>query len=243
MHGKGIAGVLVAVACLAAGSAGAQVLPEPVCATLRAERATYGATPTSAELGALLNAVAWAHRADGWGLSAKAAGSRCPWPGPGDVACDILHRRTDGLIWDVLIAAGERAEPSCVEALGPQTDPERPWVAPVDPGGGAPPPPPGPVPGDQLEALRAAVAAVGARLESLTAPIEQGRADSREAAERTVALEAALAEARVELAAVATSLEEHRAEARKVRNWVKDWRSWAAVAGGIMAGFVAKRGS
>jgi hypothetical protein len=88
--------------------------------------------PTPEQLGALLNAVAWAHRAEGWGLSAKPSGNNIPAPDGTRIAADILHNRTDNVIVDCLIAAGERSEPTW-QVLGPMTDPLRPWVAPTAP--------------------------------------------------------------------------------------------------------------
>jgi len=97
--------------------------------------------PTPEQLGALLNAVAWAHRAEGWGLSAKPGGYNVPMPNGARIASDILHNRNDNVIVDCLIAAGERSEPTW-NVLGPMTDPNRPWVAPTDPGTAPPVDPP-----------------------------------------------------------------------------------------------------
>lgn len=175
-----VATVLVGLACLslASATAGAQALPTDLCMTLRAARAQYGSVPTPAELGKILNATAWTHRGDGWGLSGKSGGERCPAPSGVDVACDILHRRSDNLIWDVLVAAGEASTPNCGEALGAMTDPSRPWVAPVGPGGEQPPPPPPlpPPPSADLKAVQAALDALAARLELLRADVAVLRA-------------------------------------------------------------------
>jgi hypothetical protein len=118
-------------------------LPAAVCAILNEERAKFGGTVSDpAQLTDILNRTAY--RANGnsvdgdWGLSTKKGGNRCPSPGSTtntDIACDILHRRSDNLIWDVLVSAGEHSSPTCGEALGPMGDGSRPWVrASVPPG-------------------------------------------------------------------------------------------------------------
>lgn len=98
---------------------------------VRAERAKYGASVSGANLGALLNAVAWKNRSSGWGLSRKDFGTQCASP-VGQVACDILYHKPTNTIYDVLIAAGEASTPTW-DPLGENTDSRRPWVAPVQP--------------------------------------------------------------------------------------------------------------
>jgi len=98
------------------------------------QRVDYTPYPTPEQLGVLLNAVAWAHRAEGWGLSAKPSGNSVPAPDGTRIAADILHNRNDNVIVDCLIAAGERSEPTW-NVIGPMTDPSRPWVAPTAPEG------------------------------------------------------------------------------------------------------------
>lgn len=221
IRGRPIAALLVAMLALAV-AARAQGLPSELCASLHAERSTYGATLDARELGALLNAVAWAHREHGWGLSAKPGGHRCPQPTTGrSIACDVLQR--GALIWDVLVDAEGRATPSCGDTIGPPPDATRVWLAAVDPGGRPPPP-------DDHEALRAAIAHVAGTVEALTdVSLEHAAADERQ-----------LADLQAQLETLATSLEEHRAEARKVRAWAKDWRNWVAVAGAVVAGLAAR---
>jgi hypothetical protein len=125
---------LLALAC-AAPPAAAQNLPPDVCTTLREVRGS-GPITSDAQLGAMLNRVAWTHRLEGIGLNRKAGGNNCPSPA-GVVACDILQRKSDGTAWDVLGSAGvgEPTTVNCGGAIGLITDPARPWVAPVDPGG------------------------------------------------------------------------------------------------------------
>jgi len=155
-------------------------LPDDVFATLKAERARFGAQPTDEELGVLLNRVAWAHRDAGFGLSGKVGGTTVPFPGGGTICHDVLQLR-DGTAWDVLLAAGEGATPVQGDSFL-ITDPARPWVAPVDPGTPPAPKPPAPEPpipepplAPVVEALAAQVAALEARVETLEAapPIEE----------------------------------------------------------------------
>jgi len=155
-------------------------LPDAVFATLKAERARFGATPTDVELGVLLNRVAWAHRADGFGLSRKVGGTTAPFPGGGTICHDVLQLR-DGTAWDVLLAAGEGATPVQGDSFL-ITDPARPWVAPVDPGTPPMPEPPTPEPptpeppdfAPVVAELAAQVAALETRVKALEAapPIE-----------------------------------------------------------------------
>lgn len=110
-------------------------LPPKICEALKRERNKYGVTPTGPELAQILNDTAWQFPPD-WGLSRKNSGfyvNSPERPGLGNIASDILHRKSDNLIWDVLIAAGEHSEVNCSEALGEMTDPNRPWVEPVQP--------------------------------------------------------------------------------------------------------------
>lgn len=114
-------------------------LPDDVFATLKAERARFGAVPTDTELGILLNRVAWAHRLAGFGLSRKFGGVTVPFPGGGTICHDVLQLE-DGTAWDVLLAAGAASTPVQGDSFL-ITDPARPWEAPVNPGGGEGPPP------------------------------------------------------------------------------------------------------
>lgn len=83
-------------------------------------------------LGEILNAVAWRHRAEGWGLSRKTGGTRVPSPA-GEIAEDILQL-PDGHHFDVLGAAGvgKPLRPGQPESIGVIDLQARPWVAPVD---------------------------------------------------------------------------------------------------------------
>ena len=90
--------------------------PLSLLSDVQAERAKYGAIVQDAELGALLNAVAWKNRDAGWGLSRKDFGEQCSSP-VGQIACDILYHKPSNTIFDVLYAAGEVSTPTW-DALG-----------------------------------------------------------------------------------------------------------------------------
>jgi hypothetical protein len=110
-------------------------LPDDVFASVVAERALFGEVPTSTELGLILNRAAWPHRnhpAGTFGVSHKVGGKVAIFPGGGTIGEDVLML-PDGTYWDVLIKAGAEATPHQGESKI-ITDPDRYWVAPVDPG-------------------------------------------------------------------------------------------------------------
>lgn len=106
---------------------------------VKAERAKYGPVPSDAELGRMLNAIAWkgnGNRADGpWGLSVKPSGTNCPAPDGTLIAHDILHHKPTDTLWDVLEAAGAQATPTWGQ-VEHHRNPQRPWKAPLPPMGG-----------------------------------------------------------------------------------------------------------
>lgn len=111
--------------------------------TLVQLRKTYPTPMSGDQLGALLNAVAWAHRAEGYGLLSKPTGANCRQPQTGTlVSRDILMLAGSGRIFDVLIDAEGKATPQWGEktALSPSR-----FVPPVDSTIPLPPPPP-PIP-------------------------------------------------------------------------------------------------
>lgn len=122
----------------------AQRLPEDVCKTLKRER-LHLQTPTvpvncakqtythpfCAQVGAMLNAVAWEHQFTRWGVSRKKSGNRCPSPA-GEISCDVLML-PDGAYWDVLIAVGEETKVNCGNRNGTITAANRGWVEPKNP--------------------------------------------------------------------------------------------------------------
>lgn len=112
---------------------------------VRAERAKYGPAPTQAEAVAILNAVAFKHKDEGWGLSRKDGGTNCRSPlFSHPVACDILHHRPTNTLFDVLRDdAGHGGPGEAVwNSVGPPQSPDRTWTAPVQSQGNTVPPPP-----------------------------------------------------------------------------------------------------
>ena len=124
---------LVLVGVLVAAPALAQ---QALLSAVQAERARYPTPMTPTQLGELLNMVAWTHRAEGWGLLAKPAGTTCPVHGR-SIACDILVHAPSATHWDVLSDAEGAAVPT-FNPVGP-IDLAR-FVTPFDPGGAPPPP-------------------------------------------------------------------------------------------------------
>jgi len=142
-------------------------------ADVTAERAKYGAV-TPSDVAAILNAVAWRHRSDGWGLLEKTFGANCPTART-TIACDILVHRPSGQHFDVLRDAEGSASPVW-QNKGP-IDVSR-FLAPVDPGGSpggpvTPPEPQAPPPVDlgplltRLDALERAVQALSSSVPPL----------------------------------------------------------------------------
>lgn len=166
-----LVGLLAAWAVLSAVPAHAQ---PSLLAEVTTERARYGAV-TPSDVAAILNAVAWRHRSDGWGLLEKTFGANCPTART-TIACDILVHRPSGQHFDVLRDAEGSASPVW-QNKGP-IDVSR-FLAPVDPGGssGGPVTPPEPqVPTvdigpllTRLDALERVVQALSSTLQ----PLEQ----------------------------------------------------------------------
>lgn len=115
--------------------------PASLLSAIQTERAKYGNSVTLAQLGTLLNTVAWNNRDAGWGLSRKTGGNKCPSP-VGDIACDVLHHQPTNTLYDVFVGAtnngpgGETipgpADPTWSN-IGPPQSADRVWVAPVQP--------------------------------------------------------------------------------------------------------------
>jgi hypothetical protein len=130
-----------------------------------AERAKFGATMTNDECVALLNAVAWKNRDEGWGLGKKTSGNRGRRSDGVECTVDgLVHRDTMTFV-DALKDAGGKSEPAWQVASNPSN---RPWVAPIDPDRRddvvPPPPPPPPV---DLSELRTAIQALTVRVGAL----------------------------------------------------------------------------
>ena len=114
-------------------------------------RAKVAGQPTPAQLGAMLNAVAWKHRDKGWGLSTKTSGNKCPMPPPAAtwIACDILHHKPTDQLYDVFVGQEDGARPTWSKAAH-HNSASRPWLAPVAPIETEPDPVPVPEPDPEL---------------------------------------------------------------------------------------------
>src|SRR5262245_55840501 len=118
---------------------------------LQAERAKYPDGPIpAATIAKILNAVAWAHRAEGWGMLQKGSGNSCPIAGT-YVSCDILIHKPSVTHWDVLNnAEGDGTGTAAAQfnlvgpcVLGPASRCAMSnFLDPIDPGGTAPAPGP-----------------------------------------------------------------------------------------------------
>lgn len=125
--------VAVVLVVVLGSSVGAQSSLLP---TLEALRLAYPAGWTHADRGAYLNAVAFKHKDEGWGLLAKPGGNRCPTPQGVDVSCDYLVYRPTMQGFDVL---ADETRPTWQAGDVFTSEPER-WVAPVSTGSPVPPP-------------------------------------------------------------------------------------------------------
>jgi hypothetical protein len=98
--------------------------------TLVALRKTYPTPMSNDQLGELLNAVAWKHRSEGYGLLRKPSGANCRQPQTGImVSRDILMLAGSGRIFDCLIDSDGKATPTWGEKTA--IDPAR-FVPPID---------------------------------------------------------------------------------------------------------------
>ncbi len=110
-------------------------MPESLESAVRAERAKYPVLLTIDQPAKILNAVAWAHRADGWGLSVKKNGNNVPSPQGVPVAYDILHHKPTDTLWGC--GTGEWHTFTVNWGLEDHHhNPERPWLAPIQPADG-----------------------------------------------------------------------------------------------------------
>jgi len=100
--------------------------------TIREERTRFGPTLSHDECARLCNAVAWRHRAQGFGLSAKTGGTYGTLPNGTRIAHDILHHQPSNELVDILTAAGAESVPHWAP-VGPPQSADRVFVAPIDP--------------------------------------------------------------------------------------------------------------
>jgi hypothetical protein len=128
-----------------------------VAATLARVRAKYPPTINGVTGAAILNEVAFIHRAEGYALLGKPGGNNCPQPKTGTrISCDflIVNRGGSWFGQDVLVSApGENEQSAANPAadVNPQDNMDaaiagggRSVVLPVDPGGTGPVDPPTP---------------------------------------------------------------------------------------------------
>ena len=139
--------------------------------TVREERRKYPTPMTDDQCVDMCNAVAWRHRAEGWGLSRKVDGVRGRRYDGQECAHDILHHLPTNQLFDVLADAPKTAAPVWQPKGPPQSD-DRTWVAPIAPTGVpvAPvaPPPVNPAPsGPTLAEVAATLATISQRLDLL----------------------------------------------------------------------------
>ena len=76
--------------------------PTSLLSDIQAERLKYGTPMTPAEIGKLLNTVAWNNRGNGWVLLGKPSGTNCPMPNGVLISCDFLVHRPTIKGYDVL---------------------------------------------------------------------------------------------------------------------------------------------
>jgi hypothetical protein len=112
-------------------------MPDSLLPDLQAERAKYPERLQDPEDAAdILNAVAWKHRGDGWGLSAKPSGNNVFSEAHGKlIAYDILHHKPTNTLWDVATGEWEVMQVQWAHQPIHHNDPNRPWLAPVEPVG------------------------------------------------------------------------------------------------------------
>ncbi len=158
---------------------------------VQAERAKYPAQMNPSQVAAMLNAVAWTHRSEGFGLLRKGAGNSCPIAGT-YISCDILIHAPSIHHFDVLQDSENSARPQwndvglCIlsDSSGCAMDH---FLPPTDPGGTGIPPvippvippgvsPPGPVLTD-LSGVYLRFDDLRSRSESLYAQMERVYAD------------------------------------------------------------------
>jgi hypothetical protein len=159
---------------------------------LRTMRIGYPTLMSPAQLGALLNAVAWAYRDQGMALLGKPGGNNVPAPSGALISSDFLVHVPSRTGHDVLTDNGTSTEPATRNGIilgfewgpgpedlsAPLASGARTIVFATDPGavvlpGDPKPPGPGPMPADDLD--RALLHATASLLEQLEARVEVHR--------------------------------------------------------------------
>lgn len=208
--------------------------PQP--GTLIYERAKFPPVLTRAQTVELLNAVAWANRASGWGMLSKGGDNSCS-NGRISISCDTLIHYPSTMHFDVLIDGEATAKPDwrpngpCF--LGPSSGCElSKFVAPYDPGGSVVPPPvvvPPTQPPYQPPPVYTDLTPIYQRLDSLSAQAERMFAD-------LTARDTARA---MQIQAVDQRLEKHDNDPSWVRKFFTNSNTYVAIAG-VLGGFLAK---
>lgn len=181
-----------------------------------------GRPATNDECAAVMNAVAWLARADGWGLSKKPSGNNAAQPTTGiRVAYDILQHRPSDTLWDAL-GPSENPQPLWGQAH-PHNDPDRPWVAPVAPDGVVAPTPPVPAPIPPIVAptpcaCAAELARISSAVDVLFTAAADLQAEAGSAKQRIAAAEIQSAKA-LELAKSPRPLPKLRARGKAKLSW------------------------
>ena len=117
--------------------------PDSIFDTVKRFRAKYTAPLSNAEMGELVNRIAWEHRADGWGLAKKNQGAHTLQPHTGiHISRDLLIHQATGETYDVLRDVEGDAEPTWNHIETGIME----WVAPVGDPLAEPAPPPVPEP-------------------------------------------------------------------------------------------------
>lgn len=111
--------------------------PANLLESVKEERAKYPARITDDQAGAIVNAVAWRHRHDGWGVARKAMGAHALQPRTGVwISRDILIHEPSQRMYDVLSSVSDGQAIPAWNYAGPQ---DMEFIAAVRPEGAAPP--------------------------------------------------------------------------------------------------------
>jgi len=167
-------------------------------ADVAAARTHYPTPMSAAQQAAVINDVAWKHRAEGWGLLSKPSGNNCPQPVSGaPVACDILFHLPSGHHFDVLGDTGGAGTPQWGDAG--EMDRNR-FIVPVDPGDGNPPPPPPPPPATDAATADLQSQQLLAMVQILNRLDELQQAMAKQSDAQTAALSQAIKDLKTEIA-------------------------------------------
>jgi hypothetical protein len=195
-------------------------------AALLSARAKYPEILEKPEHAAFILSIACLAAGPEWGLSAKPTGNRVPSPLHGvDVAYDICHHRAMDKLFDVATGEWQRMEirePSLTRHHG---DPNRPWLAPVQPNTDPipkPDPRPDPIPDPKPGELDHLVAALDDATEVLR-KLQPMVAESIKAAMAVAEVQGAMVEKMAEFSLALRAIQEKqppRYRGRVLGTWV-----------------------